>query len=54
MTLDDRMKGGAVKVDRSPLKDAIDFRNALHDPLFWAGTPPASAIVIYGAICSDK
>lgn len=36
------MNGGAVKDDRSPEKLAIDFRNALHDPLFCADTAPPS------------
>ena len=36
------MKGGAVNEERSPEKDAIDFRNALHDPLFCADTPAPS------------
>lgn len=36
------MNGGAVRDERSPEKDAMDLRNALHDPLFWAETPPPS------------
>jgi hypothetical protein len=36
------MNGGAVKDERSPLKDAMDLRNALQDPLFCAETPPPS------------
>jgi hypothetical protein len=40
--LDDRIKGGAVRDERSPEKDAIDFKNALHDPLFCSETPAPS------------
>jgi hypothetical protein len=40
--VEDRIKGGAVNEDKSPEKDAIDFRNALHDPLFCADTPAPS------------
>ena len=40
--VDDRMNGGAVKEDKSPEKDAMDFRKALHEPLFCAETPPPS------------
>ena len=36
------MKGGAVKDERSPEKDAIDFKKALQDPLFCAETPAPS------------
>ena len=36
------MKGGAVNEERSPENDAMDFRKALHDPLFCADTPPPS------------
>lgn len=36
------MNGGAVKDERSPEKDAMDLRKALHDPLFCADTPAPS------------
>jgi len=36
------MKGGAVREDKSPEKDAMDFRNALQEPRFWAETPAPS------------
>jgi hypothetical protein len=34
--VEERMKGGAVNDDKSPENDAIDFKNALQDPLFCA------------------
>lgn len=36
------MKGGAVRDDKSPLKEAMDLRNALQEPLFFSDTPPPS------------
>jgi len=30
--VDERMKGGAVMLDRSPLKEAMDLRKLVHDP----------------------
>lgn len=36
------MKGGAVREERSPEKEAMDFRNALQEPRFWAETPAPS------------
>lgn len=41
--VDDRMNGGAVNDDRSPLNEAMDFKKALQDPLFCADTPAPSA-----------
>jgi hypothetical protein len=40
--VEERMKGGAVNEDKSPEKDAIDFKKALQDPLFCADTPAPS------------
>jgi hypothetical protein len=40
--VEDRIKGGAVNEDRSPENDAIDFKNALQEPLFCADTAPPS------------
>ena len=36
---EDKIKGGAVKVLRSPLKEAMDLRKAVQEPLFCADTP---------------
>lgn len=36
------MNGGAVREERSPENEAMDLRNALHEPLFCAETPPPS------------
>lgn len=40
----DRMKAGAVKLERSPLKPASDFRKLVHDVLAWGGTFAPSAV----------
>jgi hypothetical protein len=40
------MKGGAVIDERSPLNEAIDLRNEVHDPLDWGGTAEASFLVV--------
>jgi hypothetical protein len=47
--VDERINGGAVKDERSPEKDAMDFKKALHDPRFCADTPAPS--VSLEAIC---
>jgi hypothetical protein len=48
------MKGGAVKEDKSPEKDAIDFKNALHDPLLAADmAPPSFSLDIVSCGCFD-
>lgn len=36
------MNGGAVKEDKSPEKDAMDFKKAVQEPLFCAETPAPS------------
>lgn len=40
--VEERINGGAVSDDKSPEKDAMDFRKAVHEPLFWAETPAPS------------
>ena len=40
--VDERMKGGAVKDDKSPENEAMDLRKALQEPLFCADTPAPS------------
>jgi hypothetical protein len=41
--VDDRMKGGAVMEARSPLNDAMDFKNEVHEPLDCGGTAEPSS-----------
>lgn len=40
--VEERMNGGAVKDDKSPENEAIDFKKALQEPLFCADTPAPS------------
>jgi hypothetical protein len=40
--VDESMNGGAVKDERSPEKDAMDFKKAVQEPLFAAEIPSPS------------
>ena len=44
--VDERMNGGAVSDERSPLNDAIDLRKAVQELLFWAAMPEVSESVV--------
>lgn len=51
------MKGGAVNDDKSPEKDAMDFKKAVQEPLFCAETPAPSASfedIVWGIAEGDR